>query len=138
MLPSTYSDSQSATALSIPREQTTAADPWDAPYFGAPIYFQYQPSLPARAHTEDHASRLPVDPWDAPYFGGTVYLGYSAYPATLAAPPASLAPSTGPADEQSLPVSAAIGKAPISTVQPDGTATSTRRRNWLARLFGRP
>ncbi len=83
------------------------ADPWDAPYFGAPIYLTYQPTLSAtpagrpanspsapatllgaphsdaltptpRSDTRTAAPRW--DPWDAPYFGAPVYLAYQPTP----------------------------------------------------------
>ncbi|MGO8951710.1 MAG: hypothetical protein ACLQUY_29455 [Ktedonobacterales bacterium] len=151
MLSDTYSDSQSKAAPSIPRERPTAADPWDMPYFGGPAYFHYQPSLHrdeasslltgantpvSQPTTVASASNYSVDPWDAPYFGGPVYFDYRANPAALASPPPSLGSSSSAAREDARPLAGVAAATPSRAIQPDGAASRTVRRNWLARLFG--
>lgn len=152
MLSDTYSDSQSKAAPSIPREGPTAADPWDMPYFGGPTYFHYQPSLlslhgdeasslltgavDAESATPAYTSSYSVDPWDAPYFGGPVYFDYRANPAALTSPLPSLGSSSSAAREDARPLAGVAAATPSRAILPEGAASRTVRRNWLARLFG--
>jgi hypothetical protein len=130
------------------------------PYFGATVYFWYQPDLVPSAGTRIHAiptgagdtavsaqessiaaPALPLRfaPWDAPYFGeAAVYLIYPSYPAVQAPlpPAAGLGPGTG-----------ALSSPPVTAIATSDAASGfegrvaessgTGRRSWLARLFGR-
>jgi hypothetical protein len=147
--PGTYPDPSTGTTVWVPERRSVAVDPWDMPYFGATVYFRYQPALLPLAGTripvsstagDDEAGQPPLRfaPWDAPYFGeAAVYLTYPAYPAVLPplpAPGSSTAISSLPSPPlTAIPASAAAG-APEERVPDSG---DTRRRSWLARLFGR-
>jgi hypothetical protein len=143
-------------ALGLPRTATapTSFDPWDAPYFGAATYFNYQATLwyakdPVEPIVTSAASGAPAgsprrfDPWDAPYFGGVIYFSYSpALPdrpvQTTAAPLASDAAVPEPSSQQPEPAPGAT----VAENQPSEQAPVTsdpagpRKRNWWAHLFG--
>lgn len=79
------------------------------------------------------------DPWDAPYFGAPVYLAYPGFVArdagsapersNGAAPPA-------PATEERRPSETVTPVAATSVSAAAAPCAETRRRGWLARLFG--
>ena len=123
------------------------ADPWDAPYFGGPVFLAYAPSLiaapvaasapaqsaapqavpgvqPPNSFSAAAAVRpaLGLDAWDAPYFGGPVFFRYPTYP--VAVPGFSPTAATPPVAAPALPE-----RAPAPAVSP-------RRRSLFARLFG--
>jgi hypothetical protein len=111
------------------------ADPWDAPYFGGTVYFEYRAAapLPPQAPVPGVVSPSPpvrkplaTDPWDTPYFGGTTYLRFPAFTG-----PASLAASSD--------ADAVLARAAESTMAVADMPEPTRqgRRGWLARLFRR-
>jgi hypothetical protein len=79
----------------------TSAVPWDAPNFGAPVYFTYSPSQaggrPATATVQPSAGMRPA--WTHfPYFGGAIYDRFPSYPAELPAlsTQPTILPTTGP------------------------------------------
>ena len=107
------------TALAASTVQATPADPWDAPYFGGPVYFRYhdfpgtsqvvQAGAPARAHDP-----VPADP---PLAALAVIVE------------AVTESSSESADEAQVSTTALL---PAATPPP-----AKSRRSWLARLFGR-
>jgi hypothetical protein len=55
-----------------------SADPWDAPYFGAPVYFSYHPALATtvaagKAEAAMRALAAHAQWTHFPYFGGPIY-----------------------------------------------------------------
>jgi hypothetical protein len=84
------------------------ADPWDAPYFGAPVYLSYDPThVPSRPEQPSPA-RIVEPAGSSPVVAASPPALASAAAATVASPPASGAPAPPPP-----------------------------RQGWLARLFGR-
>ncbi len=153
-IPDTFTQTVEKTAPSV-----GAADPWDAPYFGAPVYLAYQPTLAPQQATRPAAARVQAptvasldvataserraapgvraasqttqwDPWDAPYFGAPVYLAYRAQP--LACPSAEW---VAPMAVASLAPGETADAARVAATP---AAPKPRRAtpNWLARLFG--
>ncbi|MGZ3638270.1 MAG: hypothetical protein ACXWQR_22040 [Ktedonobacterales bacterium] len=164
------SSGSTATMTDMPAK-VLAADPWDAPYFGGPVYFEYRPARPAvmdahaawEAGASDDAARvveaqmetagaLPADPWDAPYFGGPVYFRYAD----------SGVKGFAPAALETAAMDGVEGASIVATAEVDGSdggekATTAvpgesgdvlavagapheddgKRRGWLARLFRR-
>lgn len=134
------------------------ADPWDAPYFGAPIYLTYQPTLaerPARAAvapftptdaTPTHAPSAGMrwDPWDAPYFGAPVFLAYQPSslpkPATTAAQPTARGAEPPGERERELVAVGAASPAPTTAPAPGDrraySGATPWRQTWFGRLFG--
>jgi hypothetical protein len=137
----------SATASATATHTPQPADPWDAPYFGGPVFLAYAPGLvaapvavsspaqsaapqavpgvqPPSSSAAPTAVRpaLGLDAWDAPYFGGPVFFRYPTYPVTVHgfSPMAAAPPIAAPAAPE---------RAPAPVVSP-------RRRGLLARLFG--
>ena len=105
-------------ALAASTAQAMPTDPWDAPYFGGPIYFRYpdfpgtsqavQAGAPARAHDP-----VPADPPLA---------------ALVVIVEAMTESSSESADEAEVSTTA---------LPPAGTSPPAKsRRSWLARLFG--
>lgn len=157
------------TAYPNPATHATTADPWDAPYFGGAVYFQYRASMTlttqvlAPAATAKVAEAIPptsqpqrvfaTDPWDAPYFGGPIYLRFPAFagPTTRdiseraeAALDQSTAEIASPEISQSVAVASPSEPATTSldapVAEPEVTgarATQRGRWGWLASLFGR-
>jgi hypothetical protein len=136
----------SATATHTPQP----ADPWDAPYFGGPVFLAYAPGLVAASGAASSPAQsaapqavpgvqppsssaapaavrpaLGLDAWDAPYFGGPVFFRYPTYP--VAVPGFSPTAATPMAATPPIAAPAAPERAPV---------VSPRRRGLLARLFG--
>jgi hypothetical protein len=108
----------SSAVTALARASVPAADPWDAPYFGGPIYFRY-PAFPvAVAALTCPAAQLDVMP-AAPSVAPTPAPDSLISPAP-SAPPVALETSGPPA---AIPATASI------------QASTPRRRGWLARLF---
>lgn len=161
------SRSSTATAtIAVAPAGVSPADPWDAPYFGGPVYFGYRPTLAAVtdvhaalvARASDNAARvvetmtagaLPADPWDAPYFGGPVYFGY-AEPSVKGFGLAAIETAATEAGEDA----AIVTKAEVDGSEQSGVAVSSevdavllmaeapngddgKRQGWLVRLFRR-
>lgn len=132
------------------------ADPWDAPYFGGPVYLGYRPGRDVTTQVavmpvvaEVSSESFAFAPWDAPYFGGQVYFRYAAL---------RVDGNAGAAYDLSVPVgaedAATVARAEVdkaneskhifavvsseadraSGVGPAG-GDSEKRRGWLARLF---
>ena len=137
------------------------ADPWDAPYFGGPVYLGYHPgmlpSTPAGASAAGVSSTTSAvlvsftfAPWDAPYFGGPVYFRYPDFPMVSFGPAAVLVapaeleavalgvgaetPSTD-SGEQSAATAPSEAGASLPAAPQGGEAG--KRRGWLARFFRR-
>jgi hypothetical protein len=147
-----------------PGSHLAATDPWDAPYFGVPVYLRYQADssysdpLPvalnatpmpdtttafAPAHAETDASAHDRSlPWDGPYFGAPIYLRYPAYPvatdmfvaANGQSPVAEYANPQLAVEASSTPGDEAV---PATHISPLAAMPPVRQRqSWLARLFG--
>jgi hypothetical protein len=121
------------------RNRALPIDPWDAPYFGAPVYHAYQ-AVPMPAPATVPAG-LAADPWDAPYFGAPIYLRYPDYSvagavgagATVASePPPELEVSPAVSDEEVLVVVAETDTEVVVALP-----QARKQRSWLARFFGR-
>ncbi len=154
MVPDPHPDPKAARVGGVQGKAPVVADPWDAPYFGGRTYFHYQPSLIARAVSgesgtvigaavtdaqrvrSEAASRNLAYPWDAPYFGAPVYFSYSSHVVPLLAPAPSLGSSNSSDGEQSLPAPVNVENLSATRVQVVAGASTARKRNWLARLFG--
>src|SRR5260370_291280 len=100
-----------AASTSTPGAITgTPADPWDAPYFGAPVYLAYRPDVPAAPEPVTHpAGTSPttssLQPLNMLYFGGPIYDTFPPFGGAAAPTEAASAPvATGPAlDTTHLP-----------------------------------
>lgn len=136
-------DAEAVMAQAHRKVTPLPADPWDAPYFGGPVYLAYRPApMPAPAQAPK-SQGLAADPWDAPYFGGPVYFRYPDYPVGIAAPGAAEVPAH-PGESMR---DDAVASTETVVAAPDGTAEvveetapapaiTGRRGGWLARLFG--
>ena len=154
MFPDPHPYLKAATVGGVQGKAPVVADPWDAPYFGGQTYFHYQPSLIARAVSgesdtvigadvaaaqrvlSEAASQHPAYPWDAPYFGAPVYFSYSSQVVPRLASAPSLGSSNSSDGKQSLPAPVNVEITSATRVQVVAGASTTRKRNWLARLFG--
>jgi hypothetical protein len=143
----------------------TSADPWDAPYFGAPVYLAYRAVRPGAV---DGASPRITDEWVRfPFLGGPVYDGFPPFePGAHAAPTGEGTPAlTGPAldtlnppffgapvhlaYEPGIAAFASDFVSPFGTTGPhdtqpqapaatgERTQRNERRNGWLARLLRR-
>ena len=127
MQPNLQALSTPAAAGSAQNGVGAAADPWDAPYFGAPVYFAYRASTATDAHAT--ATGPALDTLHPPHFGAPVYLAYEPGIPGFAREPATPGPAA---------YGAAAPLPPASQPQtPAGEGQATRRRGWLARLLGR-
>jgi hypothetical protein len=123
----------------------TATYPWDAPYFGVPVYLRYQadnaysdppPATAAREHSEADISALARSlPWDSPYFGAPIYLRYPGYPVAtgMVAGATEQTPSNDVPNTPDIDAEAATHITPKSSGMPPTPLSP--RRHWLARLF---
>ena len=109
----------SAPAAIDARPSAPSADPWDAPYFGAPVYLGYQPSLPPipepvtmSAATANAAAV--ADPIAWPFFGAPIYAGFPAFEAQESSAAAlAVASVTAPPQSTSDPWDAPYFGAPV-------------------------
>jgi hypothetical protein len=131
-LPSAAIAATSSTAPTLPEQAQAQAssrtpsplslDPWDAPYFGGPVYFRY-PAFPvAVAALAAPAAQLDAMP-DAP---SGIPTPTPSSPSALPDPPA-IQETRGP-----LAATPATPAAPVTASTP---APTPPRRGWLARLF---
>jgi len=124
----------------------TATYPWDAPYFGVPVYLRYQadngysdpppPATAATEHSEAAISTLARSlPWDSPYFGAPIYMRYPEYPVATSrvAGANEQTPSNDTPNTPGIDAAATTRITPPPSVLPP--ARLTPRRHWLARLF---
>jgi hypothetical protein len=115
-------------------------DPWDAPYFGAPVYLAYQAApMPAPATVP---AGLAADPWDAPYFGAPAFFRYPDYPVAVAVPAGAPVASELPMPEPDVSptVSDSDGEVLVAAAKTEVVVAlpqARKQRSWLARLFGR-
>jgi hypothetical protein len=154
MVPDTYPDLRTTISTTL-RAQLVASDPWDMPYFGAPIYFTYQPSLSApsgaaavtlvdaigvsesASAASTSPSLLSFDPWDAPYFGGAIFLKYPAFPVAL---PTRDALDSAMTDTPSVELAPALvtvtgNTSAVISAPRTRELSATKRRHWFAWLF---
>lgn len=83
----------SSAAENHPEDKVRApsAEPWDAPYFGGPVYFTYRPWLVTNmaAAMDGVIGRAPgeVTQWTRfPHFGGPIYDGYPPFSSATPVP----------------------------------------------------
>jgi hypothetical protein len=155
MVPDTYPDLKTTISTTL-CAQLAASDPWDMPYFGAPVYFTYQPSLSAPSGTaavtlvdasgvsesasaaSTSPSLLSFDPWDAPYFGGGIFLKYPAFPVVLPKRHTLDSAMTYTPSVELPPALVTVTdniSAVISTPR-TRELSATKKRHWFACLFG--
>ena len=159
--------SDTPAAVATARQPAQPADPWDAPYFGGPVFFVYAPqngapkegvvsssaassaSTPASSAQSLSAASVSAPtttplafsnaPWDAPFFGAPVHFAYPRYPVSVP----GFSPVVADVIQPGAPMQNGVHRAlprPSDAANAGGSTAPvrpSRRRGFFARLFHR-